>query len=451
MERNKAYGAALVYAWALGFSSVCSAAEYIEQESPAPSSTGDMANPINAAFSTPTLPDWGVFKKRLDARLEDSNPFFRDARTGLDLRTFSFDRTYINLPDTEDLAIGGKLWLESGQWNNLSVRAAFYNSTKIDTEGTASGLLTLKGDNINVWAEANVRYQFDQGPLEGAEATLYRQTLNLPFLNKQDTRMLPNTHEGYVLQRSDSDFDFVVGHFTRFKNKYSDDFDYMSVAAGALGSDDGVSTLGVRIPAGENISMGVINHYGWNTFSTTFIEATHDSQWGHGIGYRLSGQFTDQRSVGDELVGDFNTWHTALQGALSWRGGIIKLAGSTTSDKGSIKSPWGGKPSYLSLQRLDFDSAGEDAVLLGGSYNTEYFSSMGLSSFVNIAHGWNRQVAGTSLDLPDRTEYDLTIDYKPPSGMLRGLWARFRVAYIDTDVDSVRDIRLIINYDLPLL
>ena len=49
-------------------------------------------------------------------------------------------------------------------------------------------------------------------------------------------------------------------------------------------------------------------------------------------------------------------------------------------------SPWGGKPSYLSLQRLDFDRAGEKAVLLGLSYNNDYFSSLGLSSFVNLAH-----------------------------------------------------------------
>ena len=91
--------------------------------------------------------------------------------------------------------------------------------------------------------------------------------------------------------------------------------------------------------------------------------------------------------------------------------------------------------------------------MLGLSYNTEYFSSLGLSSFINIAHGTNADIPLTGESLPDRTEYDLTVDYKPPRGLLEGLWVRVRYARLDIEGDgeTVRDIRIIVNYSVPFL
>jgi hypothetical protein len=91
--------------------------------------------------------------------------------------------------------------------------------------------------------------------------------------------------------------------------------------------------------------------------------------------------------------------------------------------------------------------------LLGLSYNTEFFSSLGLSSFINIAHGTDAKGAFAGEDLPDQTEYDLTVDYKPPRGLLKGLWVRVRYARLDIDGDGekARDIRIIVNYSIPFL
>lgn len=53
--------------------------------------------------------------------------------------------------------------------------------------------------------------------------------------------------------------------------------------------------------------------------------------------------------------------------------------------------------------------------------------------------------------LPDQTGYDLTIDYRPGSGFLEGLWARFRFAYLDFDGSNGhrKNLRLILNYEFP--
>ncbi len=426
------------------------AAEYLRQDQPVSSSAGGLEDPLTHAFQKKEGSD-DYLLSSLKTALADSASFWRNAKLEVDLRGYRFERSNTVTPDAKASAVGGQMRFTSGNWRNLSLTAAWYNSIDVDSNRGPSGLTTRPGKNINVLGEANLRYDFKDSVLSGSRLTLYRQTLSLPYLNKNDIRMLPSTHEGYTLGRENSDLDYIVGHITRFKSYRSDRFVHMSEAAGAVNSDDGVSLAGVQVPVTPHGSLGVINYYGWNTFNTVYLEASYHRVVAGDLDMRLSGQHTDQRSTGDELVGDFSTYHSTARVALGWRGAVLRLGGSTTSKKSGIRAPWGGKPSYLSLMRSDFDRPGEDAILLGFSYNTEYFSSMGLSSYVNIAHGRNARNLNAQ-KAPHRTEYDLTIDYKPPSGLLEGLWARLRYAYLDTSGSgTVHDVRLILNYSIPLL
>jgi hypothetical protein len=58
----------------------------------------------------------------------------------------------------------------------------------------------------------------------------------------------------------------------------------------------------------------------------------------------------------------------------------------------------------------------------------------------------------SGLGLADENETDLTIDFRPPSGPLQGLWIRFRRADGDRGDPAAdrKDSRIIVNYDLPL-
>ena len=245
----------------------------------------------------------------------------------------------------------------------------------------------------------------------------------------------------------------MVGHTTQIKDYDSDKFVKMAEAAGAVDSNKGVSVVGARYPFSERTSVGAGYLFGWDTFDTFFAEGTHHTVLTEKLDLRLSGQFTNQRSNGEELAGEFKTRQFAAKSAFGWRGAVITFAGSITDDGARIRKPWGGSPSYLSIQRFDFDRANEKALLFGLSYSTGPFSSYGFSSYINIAHGWDAEDPLTGLDLADRTEYDITVDYKPPKGFLEGLWVRFRYNYIDVEDDGekVHDFRLIINYSVPFL
>ena len=428
------------------------AQEYIGTETPAFTSAEESKGPLDWAFRAKPIPDRFLWEGG-KAALKDKPSFFRDTKFDYDFRTFSFDRRVSSTDNREAWAVGGQLGYESGWWKNIGVRAAYYNSTELSSSGGDTGLLAPGQKNISVLGEANLRYQFTDGALAGSVIRLYRQTFDLPYINKHDIRMVPATHEGYTIWRVDSSLDYIVGHLTKFKDFDSNDFVHMSEAAGAPGTDKGVTLAGVRFPVNDDFTIGSTYYYGWDTFSTFFVEGTYHRVLAGDLDFRVSGQFTDQRSVGDDLVGDFETNHFAAGFVFGWRGARIKLAGSATSDEAGIRKPWGGTPSYLSIQKFDFDRANEKAVLLGFSYNMDFFSSLGLSSFINVAHGTDAKSPVTGADLPDRTEYDLTVDYKPPLGLFKGLWLRLRYAQLDVEGDAAtsRDIRIIINYNLPVL
>lgn len=435
------------------FCQTVQAAEYIRNESPQPATAKDLTVSIDHAFTERPLSERFLLSNVKDY-LADQPGFWSEAKVNFELRSYLFRRRNSSIYKPEAYVIGGRSSFESGWWHNFGVGLAYYNSTELNADDPGTGLLGPDQHDINVWGEANLRYRFTGTPLEGSVLKLGRQTLNLPFINKHDIRQVPASHEAYTLSRVDTgNLRYIVGHITEFKDYDNDKFVDMADAAGATGEDEGVSIVGARRKFTNGTTIGAATYYGWDTFNTFFTEGTYHADLSEKIDMRLSVQFTDQRSVGDELIGDFDSHQVAGKASFGWRGAMITFGGSVVDDNAGIMKPWGGSPSYLSIQRLDFDRAGEKSALLGFSYNTAYFSSLGLSSYVNIAHGWDAEDPLTGVSLPDRTEYDLTVDYKPPQGFLEGLWIRARFNYIDTDGDSdeVHDFRLIINYTLPFI
>jgi hypothetical protein len=202
---------------------------------------------------------------------------------------------------------------------------------------------------------------------------------------------------------------------------------------------------------GEDTSAAAFNFYGWDTFNTSYIEGKWlDPVLGR-YGVKVSAQYTDQRSVGDALLGDFDTNLFGLSLAASRSGMLLRLAYTQTDDGSDIRSPWGGGPWYNNMMLEGFSRAGEKALRLGLS-SVGRGSWEAWSGFANITTGWDAIDKDTGQGLVDVTEYDLTADYKPTSGSARGVWLRLRGAYADFDDGTRRwNVRLILNYTLNLL
>jgi outer membrane porin, OprD family len=106
-------------------------------------------------------------------------------------------------------------------------------------------------------------------------------------------------------------------------------------------------------------------------------------------------------------------------------GWILFAAGSTTGDQSKMFSPFGTKPNYTDMQQVSFDNANEKAVGASVAYDFGYaFSNMGLSGLtagVWYTHGWDAINPATNAGIPNRDELDLWIQYRPSSGLLKGL------------------------------
>src|SRR6266404_2720280 len=132
-------------------------------------------------------------------RLERRRQALKDTKFEFNLRSFYFDRSDFSGAEKQAWAIGGWLGVKTGYFlDHIAFGATVYTSNPIyapdDRDGT---LLLAPGQNgYTVLGEfyAELRIVKDVGITVGAKG------YDTPFINRNDTRMTPNTFEAVVLQ-----------------------------------------------------------------------------------------------------------------------------------------------------------------------------------------------------------------------------------------------------------
>jgi hypothetical protein len=386
--------------------------------------------------------------------LEDEGraAFWDDSTLVLKPRTYYLHRDRDTKQDNVGWALGGALEYQSGWFRDqLSLSATVYTSQKLYGPSDKDGTLLFKPgpESFTVLGEANLTWRFakQQGIRVG------RQRFELPYLGSHDIRMVPNTFEAIAIgNTSTTGLAYMAGYVDSIKRKNDDEFIPMSQAAGAANSDKGVGFAGARYKTQHDTLIGAIYQHTFDVFDTFFAKIEHPFTL---KGAKLKGylQYTDQRSVGDQIIGNFDTNLLAAklelkQDNITWRVGL-----STTDENSGIQKPYGNPANYLSVIVDDFDRAGEDAWLIGMSYDFKRVGIGELSAFGNIVHG-DTPDSGSHAS-PDETEYDITVDYRMKEGWTDRIWLRVRTAFVDQDEaaggDDFIDFRVIVNYDYDLL
>ncbi len=416
--------------------------EYIQSEQTGAGSVDDSVESSEHAFKPPE-PVRGF------AELED---VISKSTLDLHLRNYYFGRTRDADPTVEAWAQGGGLKLATPWWKDrLKLGAILYTSQKLYGPADKDGSKLLKPGqkSFTVLGQAHLEARL----YKNLTLKAYRQRLELPYLNGNDSRMIPNTFEHISLfDFSGKRFVYGLGQTWRMKKRDATNFISMTEAAGIKGPDRAVSTAAARYTFANDANVGVVNHYGRDFMNIFYTEGNSRVRTRMGVGFQLSAQYTNQRSVGDQFGGDFDTSFWGAKLAVSHSGLLLTLARTSTTNNAGIQRNWGGDPSYISLMIKDFNRAGEDAWLLGLSSDFGYFGDNSFSGFINYA--WSDTPDNGSDASPDQSEFDLTLDYKPKTGVAKGLWFRLRAAFVDQDgADSrdLRDIRLIANYDFSVL
>lgn len=422
--------------------------EHLRAEAPVAESLADQVTTAQQTFAEPKailVPETPFMRKVLTGLHEATprlTPLGRDEVLTLAPRMYYRHVGRRSGGTSYEAAIGGSLGLLSG-WlgdEDIAIRYGLtgYLSEKLvagdDPQGL--GLLRPGGEGYSALGEIYL-----ESRIRGASIAGGRRALTLPFININDSRMTPNTFE-FLGARFEPfpGLKFGAGHITRIKDRTSSNFEWMSTVAGAEGSEHGVSFAGLQWEPRADTVVAAINEYGWHTYNTFFAEADilwkRRGEWD----FRVGLQGVDQRSVGDELVGEFDAQFGAVRTSAGRRGFIASLAATASSNQANVRNPWGGHPSYNSLMISNFARPGEKSVRLGLTWNGAAYGLERWSGFTSYAFGDARNAS-------DQHEVNATVDYRVAKGYFEGLWIRARAAWNSTEGQGeLTDVRVIVNY-----
>jgi len=442
--------------WVAALLALCAgralADEAVSLEQPTPASVADQQTSIGATFSE--RPEPGRITDRLKDWLKDQPAFLRDATLALLLRTY-----YRRLDDfdgslSEAWAVGGALRFRTGElFDRLSFGVTGFTSLPIYAPADTSGTQLLKPnqDSYSVVGELYGKLRLG----ENLAATAYRHELNTPFINRNDSRMTPNTFESYdvvgsIALEDGATLGYGGGWVTKIKERNSERFVSMSEDAGA-DVNRGVALAGASYK-GANASLGAIYYYSPDIISIGYAEAKYDHELAGGVGLLGAVQLIDQRSNrGDLLTGSgFAGNEVALKLEASLARAVATLAYSNVTNGSDLQNPWSSYPGYTTVQVENFNRAGEQALMLKASYDFARVGMPGLASYALWTHGWGvRSSVGPNYD-----EYDLDLQWRPTFQTLTGLWFRARLAMVNErggTHSTLDDYRLIVNYDFAAL
>jgi outer membrane OprD family porin len=445
----------------LGAASRVWAQEEIAEQGPPPPSVEESISPMEYWAELPfrLLPERASFFPWLKEQLKDAPPFFRDTKLNLNLRTFYLNATNFNDTRNEAWAVGGALSYQSG-WllDRLSVGSVLYTSQPIYAPADRDGTLLLEtGQNgYTVLGQLYARVKV----VDDLILTLYRSTYDTPYISQHDNRMTPNTFQGYTFRGTLGGQDdgprlrLGGGYIQKMKGRDDDDFVWMSRAAGAS-VDRGVGVLGALFSY-RGFSIGGFDYYSSDIINIAYGEVKYVATLAGGLGVLFSAQFTEQRSVGDNLLMGFpfSTNQLGLKAGASYKGTVLTLAYTRNAQGADLETPWSGHPNYTSALVQNFDGAGEQAFLVKGSYDFSSLGLAGLTAYTTYVHGWGQVSPSTKAPVPNVNEIDLDIQWRPKMGAFTGLWLRFRYGHVEQyqgTKSGTNQFQVILNYDLSLL
>jgi hypothetical protein len=390
---------------------------------------------------------------------KDSTPFLRDSKFDINLRTYYLYRDKFDDSLNEAWTVGGALAYQSG-WllDHFDIGAVLYTSQPIYAPDDRDGTLLLKPGQLGYTVVGQLYGRVKV--VENNFINIYQYEYNTPYINKQDNRMTPNTFEGYTFtgewggKDGAPKFGYGAGYIDKIKPRNADKFIPMSETAG-VDKPRGVVTGGADASY-KNFSIGAVDYYSEDIINIGYAEAKYNISFTDVLNLALSAQFTDQRSVGEDLQTgySFNTNQTGVEADLSYVGATLSLAMTTDAKGNNLQNPWGSYPGYTSVQVQDFNRAGESAFMLKGAYD---FSKIGLAGFKAYAlwvHGWGAVDPVTKEDVYQQDEYNGDLQWRPKIKGMKGLWFRLRYAHVDQRGEGDKhldDFRAIVNYDFSIM
>jgi hypothetical protein len=402
--------------------------------------------PMSDSFGAMTYDQW-VAETRRKA--------WEDTTWTVQLRTYYLDRDKYDDSQSEAWALGGSAGFKTGYFRDrFALGGTVYTSQKLygpeDKDGTL--LLANGQESYTMLGELYGEILVS----DDVKVTLGARAFDTPYVSRNDSRMTPNTFIAAAVQGlsgegtdESPEWRWGAAYFDEIKPRNENQFFSMSEAAGAEeGVDRGVFSAGLNYKRGK-WSLGAINYYSADIINIFYTEGKYTIPLANETSWSFALQYSDQQSVGDELLDgtEFDAHQWGGKTELSAGPALLTLAYTSTDGDTNMRAPWSHYPGYTSVQVEDFNRAGEDAWMIRAGFDLS--EQHGLSVY-GLYVGGSKPDATTAYA---RGESDFNFQWKPPEGKLQGLMVRLRYAYVQQNApgdSDLTDLRVMVYYDLPL-
>ena len=293
--------------------------------------------------------------------------------------------------DNSAWGVGGSLIYSTGYLGGFGATAGMYTSHTIETDnmtttngttfdaGKAGKDTYNRGDGsgapMDVLALAYVEYKAGKTSIKAG-----RQIFESTLLRSNDTKMIPNTFEGYSIDSKDLDKTRLrLAYFTRQKLRDHDSFhsiiasdgggtdsnddagQHKGLTSAALGSDANPSMLVATIEnkSVKGLKLNFDGMYIDNLVSSAIVEANYKVDLGDGMSLTPGFRYIHQMDEGAGAIGgaalsgdtggysdpnsvDASAWMARLK--LAQGAGSITAGYSAIADDADIIAPWRGFP-----------------------------------------------------------------------------------------------------------
>lgn len=393
-----------------------------------------------------------------DAGAAIKRGFYDEATLTVHLRSYYMDRTNPVLPNNVAWAGGGWVGYETGWlFDAVSFGVVGYTSQPLAAPPGTDGTLLLRPGQLGYTVLGQA---YGKLRLWDQEFTGFRQLINQPEVNPQDSRMTPNTFEAYTLGGKLGDVRYLVGYVDKIKLRNATEFVDMATAAGApAGSKQGMVLAGLSFAPDDTFSVRASSYFVPNVLASGYADMSKSFALTDDIDLRVSGQLMVQGSHGANLLEarPFSTWVGGLDLDLIWGPVTLTASYTQTGSTAAYRTPYGTWAGYTSMIVKDFNRANEGAFLVGAKIDMAMIDAPGIALTANAAFGNSALDAHTGAALSTNTEYDFTLDYLFANSALswpdwmRPIWIRARAGLLDQFLNgsytTVRDYRVILNYE----
>ncbi len=327
--------------------------------------------------------------------------------------------------DNSDLALGGKLHIETNAWYDLLVGASFYTTNRIG-ENDGAGVPFFNADNssYSILGEAYLKAKWGNTTLK-----IGRQEIDTPFADTDDIGMIPNTFEAAVLVNNDIESTTLfLAQLQKWSGVDSDTPDHFT----KLNDNNGVQVLGITYTGIENTILEGWFYHIHEHVNIGYLETNYERENATLI-YSLSVQYSiqDYRDNTKSTIYGISTSLGHKQSGLTTSLSYNKVNGKTADNF------FGGGPYFTNAEHHTLSEAGRngDSILLNLKWDA---SKIGFNGFIlscNIDHHSNGSDNETR-------EYDILTSYHYSNNLnLTAIYSK-----IDDPIDSYKNMRIFLNY-----